>query len=152
MTLDALNLRKRADAALALVAEVTGVPVERFAKRARREDLLAARRLAMWILKVVLKMSYPQIAEICNMRDHASALLSVQLVSRSLQDDAELREFCVQVARQLDPGFRLSDEDLAAMTANRPRKGTPWDVPRPLRNGAWHEGAELRPKDAVRRR
>jgi chromosomal replication initiation ATPase DnaA len=86
---------------LALVTEATGVPPEWFVARARgTAEIVAARHLAMYLLRVVCSLQFAEIANL--LRRDASTVAHACAVIENRRDDAEFEALVSRLEARLE--------------------------------------------------
>lgn len=79
------NSRVMAREIEAFVAEHFGVPLHKITGHGRTTDVIDARHIAMWMIREVNGMSYPQIGERFGGRDHTTVMYGVQKVRHAIK-------------------------------------------------------------------
>lgn len=74
-----------------LVARQFGFTAEDLASAGRKQALVRARQVAMYLLREDMQLSYPRIGELLGGRDHATAVHSVRKITELLNDDEALQ-------------------------------------------------------------
>jgi chromosomal replication initiator protein len=72
---------------LKVVSEAYGIPVGYMISKNRTKEMIMARQVAQYLMKVVLGMSYPAIARATNVAHHTTALYSVEKIRKLRAQD-----------------------------------------------------------------
>lgn len=78
-------------ALVALVAREFDIPVDQLTGASRRQGIVQARQVAMYLLRTELDMPFAQIGALFDGRDHATAMHSVKRAEALLQDDDSIQ-------------------------------------------------------------
>jgi len=75
-----------------VVAEFYDVPEKELVSNSRRKEIVKPRQVAMYLLREVLKSSFPSIGERFGGKDHTTVIHACEKIAKSLETDEELRE------------------------------------------------------------
>jgi chromosomal replication initiator protein len=74
------------------VAEFFEVPISDLTNRCRKQEVVEPRQIAMFLLRDVLKLSYPHIGEKLGKRDHTTAIHAYEKINRELSQNPALNQ------------------------------------------------------------
>ncbi|MFH0806633.1 MAG: helix-turn-helix domain-containing protein [Candidatus Brennerbacteria bacterium] len=74
------------------VAEFFEVPVSDLINRCRKQEVVEPRQIAMFLLRDVLKLSYPHIGEKLGKRDHTTAIHAYEKINREINQNPALNQ------------------------------------------------------------
>ncbi|MFH1161692.1 MAG: chromosomal replication initiator protein DnaA [Candidatus Jorgensenbacteria bacterium] len=74
------------------VAEFFELPQSDLTNRCRKQEVVEPRQIAMFLLRDVLKLSYPHIGEKLGKRDHTTAIHAYEKISRELNQNQVLNQ------------------------------------------------------------
>lgn len=74
------------------VAEFFEVPVSELTDRCRKQEVVEPRQISMFLLRDILKLSYPLIGEKLGKRDHTTAIHAYEKISRKITQDPSLNQ------------------------------------------------------------
>lgn len=74
------------------VAEFFEVPVSDLTNRCRKQEVVEPRQIAMFLLREMLKLSYPHIGEKLGKRDHTTAIHAYEKISREVSQNPALNQ------------------------------------------------------------
>ncbi len=74
------------------VAEFFEVPQDELANRGRKQEVVEPRQIAMFLLRDILKLSYPHIGEKLGKRDHTTAIHAFEKISKELNQNQVLNQ------------------------------------------------------------
>ncbi len=83
------------------VADFFELSVSDLAKRSRKKEVVEPRQVCMYLLRDVLKLSYPYIGEKLGKRDHTTAIHACEKITRSINNDPELNQKIMLIKEQL---------------------------------------------------
>jgi chromosomal replication initiator protein len=69
--------------------------------KGRRQELVAPRQIAMYLIRDLTSHSFPEIGEFFGGRDHSTVLYAVKKIQERLDDDAELAKTVAEVRASL---------------------------------------------------
>ncbi|MEM9296033.1 MAG: DnaA/Hda family protein, partial [Planctomycetota bacterium] len=81
----------RPDAVLAAACDAVGVPASAARSTARTAPVVLARALAVYLLRELTPMSYPEIARSLGRKNHSGVITACQRLTRQLEDEATAR-------------------------------------------------------------
>jgi chromosomal replication initiator protein len=74
------------------VASFYEVPLGDLAARGRKKEIVEPRQVAIYLLRELLNMSYPYIAEKMGKRDHTTAIYAYEKISQAIEKDQNLQQ------------------------------------------------------------
>ncbi len=74
------------------VAEFYDVPEKELVSNSRRREIVKPRQVAMYLLREILKSSFPSIGERFGGKDHTTVIHACEKIAKKLEIDEELRE------------------------------------------------------------
>lgn len=74
------------------VAEFFEVPQDELTDRGRKQEVVEPRQIAMFLLRDILKLSYPHIGEKLGKRDHTTAIHAFEKISKELNQNQVLNQ------------------------------------------------------------
>jgi len=86
---------------LKTVADFFELSPHDLANRSRKQEVVRPRQIAMYLLREVLKLSYPHIGEKLGKRDHTTAIHACAKISKDLSRDASLNQKIMMVKERL---------------------------------------------------
>ncbi len=78
--------------------EIKEVDVE---KRSRKKEVVQPRQISMYLMRDVLKMSYPNIGERLGKRDHTTVLHAYKKISKGINEDSALNQKIMLIKEKL---------------------------------------------------
>ena len=96
-----LPLDDNPQAIIKAVADEYKVTVSELEGPRRPRRIVVPRQLAMYLLRDVAQLSFPQIGELLGGRDHTTAMYGNERITEKLEDDAELRNHLESVRIRL---------------------------------------------------
>lgn len=96
-----LVTRAFAEAALDIVCEHFGVPVDKVRGRRRFQTIVRVRSVAAWVLRHATAMSYPEVGAMLGGYDHSSMIVACRRVEKALAVDGVLKWDLLQIAQAL---------------------------------------------------
>lgn len=75
-----------------VVADFFEVPQSDLTDRSRKQEVVEPRQIAMYLLREVLKLSYPHIGEKLGKRDHTTAIHACEKISREVNQNPALNQ------------------------------------------------------------
>ena len=75
---------------LKVISSFYDIPVEKIKGDSRRKDLVKARQVCMYILRELVKLSYPAIGEFFNNKDHTTVMHSCKKIEKEIVKDSVL--------------------------------------------------------------
>lgn len=73
-------------------ADFFEIPVHDLINRSRKKEVVEPRQIAMYLLRDVLKLSYPHIGEKLGKRDHTTAIHACEKISKDINQDPQLNQ------------------------------------------------------------
>lgn len=73
-------------------ADFFEIPVHDLVNRSRKREVVEPRQIAMYLLRDVLKLSYPHIGEKLGKRDHTTAIHACEKISKDINQDPQLNQ------------------------------------------------------------
>jgi len=74
------------------VAEVFEISIEDLVSKSRKKELVNPRQIAMYLLRDVLDMSYPNIGDKIGKRDHTTALYAYEKIANEINKNQSLNQ------------------------------------------------------------
>ena len=74
------------------VAEFFEINPEELTDRSRKQGVVEPRQIAMYLLREIMKLSYPRIGEKLGNRDHTTAIHACNKISKEINRDASLNQ------------------------------------------------------------
>ena len=74
------------------VADFFEIPTSDLTNRCRKQEIVEPRQIAMYLLRDLLKLSYPHIGEKLGKRDHTTAIHACEKISRELNQNPGLNQ------------------------------------------------------------
>jgi len=74
------------------VAEFFEVPITDLTQRSRKQEVVEPRQIAMFLLRDLLKLSYPHIGEKLGKRDHTTAIHAYEKINKELSQNPALNQ------------------------------------------------------------
>ena len=65
--------------------------------RGRKKEVVEPRQIAIYLLRDMLKMSYPYIAEKMGKRDHTTAIYAYEKMSKSIEKNTDLNQKIIMI-------------------------------------------------------
>ncbi len=75
---------------LKVVSNFYDIPLDKIKSNSRRKDLVKARQITMYILRELVKLSYPAIGEVFNNKDHTTVMHSCKKIEEERVKDSVL--------------------------------------------------------------
>jgi len=75
-----------------VVAEFYDVPEKELVSNSRRREVVKPRQVAMYLLREILKSSFPSIGKRFGGKDHTTVIHACEKIAKNLETDEELRE------------------------------------------------------------
>ncbi|MGC9046732.1 MAG: chromosomal replication initiator protein DnaA [Minisyncoccia bacterium] len=91
------------------VAEVFSIPTQNLIDKNRKQEIVQPRQIAMYLMRELLKMSYPNIGEKFGNRDHTTVMHACEKISKEINFDAILNQKIITIK-----------EIIFSKTTNRP--------------------------------
>jgi len=85
-----------------MCANVLEIPVEEIKGSSRQKNVVLARQMAMYILRLVSNRPLQDIAEIFNKKDHTTILYSIKKIKRLLKENPQYNEIFRNIMSSLD--------------------------------------------------
>jgi chromosomal replication initiator protein len=70
-------------------------------KRSRKKEVVQPRQISMYLMRDILKMSYPNIGEKLGKRDHTTVIHAYDKISRKINEDSTLNQKIMLIKEQL---------------------------------------------------
>lgn len=83
------------------VADFFEVPVSDLTERSRKQEIVEPRQIAMFLLRDVLKLSYPHIGEKLGKRDHTTAIHACEKISKETSQNPGLNQKIMLIKERL---------------------------------------------------
>ncbi len=84
-----------------IVAEFFEVPVGDMTQRSRKQEVVEPRQIAMYLMREILKMSYPHIGDRLGKRDHTTAIHACDKISKELNQNPGLNQKLLLIKERL---------------------------------------------------
>ena len=86
---------------LRVTARHFGLEAEDLTSKGRRQELVAPRQIAMYLIRSLTSHSFPEIGEFFGGRDHSTVLYAAKKIQDRLDDDADLEKTVADIRSQL---------------------------------------------------
>ena len=83
------------------VADFFEVPISDLTERSRKQEIVEPRQIAMFLLREMLKLSYPNIGEKLGKRDHTTAIHAYEKIARETNHNPGLNQKILLIKEQL---------------------------------------------------
>lgn len=83
------------------VADFFEVPISDLTERSRKQEIVEPRQIAMYLLRDMLKLSYPHIGEKLGKRDHTTAIHAYEKIAKEINQNASLNQKLVLIKERL---------------------------------------------------
>lgn len=83
------------------VAEFYEISPNDITKRSRKQDIIEPRQIAMYLLREMLKMSFPTIGEKIGKRDHTTVLHAYEKISKELTENPSLNHKIILIKEKI---------------------------------------------------
>jgi len=83
------------------VADFYEISQANLTERCRKHEVVEPRQIAMYLLRELLKLSYPHIGEKVGKRDHTTAIHAYEKISRELNQNPDLNQKIILIKEQL---------------------------------------------------
>lgn len=83
------------------VADFFEIPPSQLINRSRRKEVVEPRQICMYLMRDILKISYPHIGEILGKRDHTTAIHACEKISRDINNDSTLNQKIILIKERL---------------------------------------------------
>lgn len=90
-----------AQEAIKAVADFFEIPVADLTNRSRKKEIVEPRQIAMYILRDVLKLSYPHIGEKLGKRDHTTVIHACEKISRDITQNNHLSQKIMMIKERM---------------------------------------------------
>ncbi len=90
-----------AQEAIKAVADFFEIPVADLTNRSRKKEIVEPRQIAMYILRDVLKLSYPHIGEKLGKRDHTTVIHACEKISRDITQNNHLSQKIMMIKERV---------------------------------------------------
>jgi chromosomal replication initiator protein len=86
------------------VADFFEVPQSDLTERSRKQEIVEPRQIAMFLLRDILKLSYPHIGEKLGKRDHTTAIHAYEKISREIAQNPALNQKVMLIKERVFKG------------------------------------------------
>jgi len=86
------------------VADFFEVPQSDLTERSRKQEIVEPRQIAMFLLRDILKLSYPHIGEKLGKRDHTTAIHAYEKISREIAQNPTLNQKVMMIKERVFKG------------------------------------------------
>jgi chromosomal replication initiator protein len=83
------------------VAEFFEVPTNDLITRSRKQEVVEPRQIAMYLLRDILKLSYPHIGEKLGKRDHTTAMHACEKITKDIAQNPSLNQKILLIKERL---------------------------------------------------
>jgi len=83
------------------VADFFEVPTADITDRSRKQEVVEPRQIAMYLLRDILKLSYPHIGEKLGKRDHTTAIHACEKIKREINQNQGLNQKIMLIKERL---------------------------------------------------
>ncbi len=83
------------------VADFFEIPVNDLLNRSRKKEVVEPRQIAMYLLRDILKLSYPHIGERLGKRDHTTAIHACEKISKEISRNTQLNQKILSIKEKL---------------------------------------------------
>jgi chromosomal replication initiator protein len=83
------------------VADFFEVPVNDLINRSRKKEVVEPRQIAMYLLREILKLSYPHIGEKLGKRDHTTVIHACEKISKDSIQNSQLNQKILLIKERL---------------------------------------------------
>ncbi len=83
------------------VADFFEVPVNDLINRSRKKEVVEPRQIAMYLLREILKLSYPHIGEKLGKRDHTTVIHACEKISKDIMQNSQLNQKILLIKERL---------------------------------------------------
>lgn len=83
------------------VADFFEVKESDIEKRSRKKEIVQPRQISMYLIRDILKMSYPNIGEKMGKRDHTTVIHACEKISKKINEDSSLNQKIMLIKEQL---------------------------------------------------
>lgn len=83
------------------VADFFEISPSQLINRSRRKEVVEPRQICMYLMRDILKISYPHIGEILGKRDHTTAIHACEKISRDINNDSALNQKIILIKERL---------------------------------------------------
>jgi chromosomal replication initiator protein len=83
------------------VADFFEIPVNDLLNRSRKKEIVEPRQIAMYLLRDILKLSYPHIGERLGKRDHTTAIHACEKITKELSQNTQLNQKILLIKEKL---------------------------------------------------
>jgi chromosomal replication initiator protein len=83
------------------VADFYEIPQNELTERSRKQEVVEPRQIAMFLLRDILKLSYPHIGEKLGKRDHTTVIHAYEKISRECNQNAALNQKIILIKEKL---------------------------------------------------
>lgn len=82
-------------------ADFFEIPVHELVNRSRKKEIVEPRQIAMYLLRDMLKLSYPHIGEKLGKRDHTTAIHACEKILKDVNQDPQLNQKIMLIKERL---------------------------------------------------
>lgn len=83
------------------VADFFEIPQSDITERSRKQEIVEPRQIAMYLLREILKLSYPHIGEKLGKRDHTTVIHAYDKISREINQNPSLNQKIIMIKEKL---------------------------------------------------
>lgn len=83
------------------VSEFFEVPQSELTERSRKQEIVEPRQIAMYLMREMLKLSYPHIGEKLGKRDHTTAIHAYEKISHEISQNPALNQKILMIKERL---------------------------------------------------
>lgn len=83
------------------VASYYNMPLETMLGNTRRTNIVIPRQIAMYLCRILLNESYPQISNAFGKKDHSTSLKAVENVNKKIEKDIEFRQTITDIKNRI---------------------------------------------------
>lgn len=83
------------------VADFFEIPVNDLINRSRKKEVVEPRQIAMYLLREILKLSYPHIGEKLGKRDHTTVIHACEKISKDIIQNSQLNQKILLIKERL---------------------------------------------------
>lgn len=83
------------------VADFFEIPVNDLINRSRKKEVVEPRQIAMYLLREILKLSYPHIGEKLGKRDHTTVIHACEKISKDIMQNSQLNQKILLIKERL---------------------------------------------------
>lgn len=83
------------------VADFFEIPITDLTNRSRKKEVVEPRQIAMYMLRDILKLSYPHIGEKLGKRDHTTAIHACEKIAKDINHNSQLNQKIILIKERL---------------------------------------------------